>query len=92
MVRGVCRLLRSPVTQVSLHSTNYDKGEDFSKLYSFSELSNGLKGGRYDGDQIPISCQKNKKYVNNGLVHVLDRYVHQTALRKLTNPVTSLEV
>ena len=39
-----------------------DKGEDFSKLYSFSELSNGLKGGRYDGEQIPISCQKNKKY------------------------------
>ena len=39
-----------------------DEKEDFSKLYSFSEVTDGLKDGVYDADAIPITLQKNKKY------------------------------
>ncbi|PAA86963.1 hypothetical protein BOX15_Mlig032376g1, partial [Macrostomum lignano] len=39
-----------------------DKKEDFSSLYSFSEVTEGLKDGRYDTERVPVSCLKNKKY------------------------------
>ena len=43
-----------------------DSGEDFTNLYSFSEVTEGVKNGRYDTEKIPISLIKNKKY---GLRH-----------------------
>ena len=43
-----------------------DSGEDFTNLYSFSEVTEGVNNGRYDTEKIPISLIKNKKY---GLRH-----------------------
>ncbi|XP_065892202.1 uncharacterized protein [Dysidea avara] len=37
-----------------------DKGEDFSNFYSFSEVTEGVKDGRYDTETIPVSLQKNR--------------------------------
>ena len=45
-----------------------DEGEDFSKLFSFSEVTEGLKNGVYDTEKVPISLIKNKKY---GLYNVV---------------------
>ena len=39
-----------------------DQNEDFSKLYSFSEVTEGLRDGAYDTETVPISLRKNKKY------------------------------
>lgn len=39
-----------------------DRGEDFSRLYSFSEVSEGIKGGVYDNENVPISLRKNKHF------------------------------
>ena len=39
-----------------------DEGEDFSQLYSFSEVSEGLEDGVYDTETLPISLRKNKQY------------------------------
>ena len=39
-----------------------DRGEDFSRLYSFSEVSEGIKDGAYDTESVPVSLRKNKKY------------------------------
>lgn len=39
-----------------------DRGEDFSRLYSFSEVSEGIKDGGYDTEKIPISLRKNKYF------------------------------
>ncbi|XP_065897224.1 uncharacterized protein [Dysidea avara] len=36
-----------------------DKGEDFTNFYSFSEVTEGVKDGRYDTETIPVSLQKN---------------------------------
>ena len=45
-----------------------DSGEDFTNLYSFSEVTEGAKNGRYDTEKIPVSLLKNKKY---GLRHTV---------------------
>ena len=45
-----------------------DEGEDFSKLFSFSEVTEGLRNGVYDTEKVPISLIKNKKY---GLYNVV---------------------
>ena len=45
-----------------------DSGEDFTNLYSFSEVTEGLRNGRYDTEKIPNSMKKNKKY---GLRHTV---------------------
>ncbi len=38
-------------------------GEDFSKFYSFSEVSEkGVVNGTYETDKIPVGLRKNKKY------------------------------
>ena len=39
-----------------------DSGEDRSRLYSFSEVSDGLKDGAYDTETVPVGLRKNKKY------------------------------
>ena len=39
-----------------------DRKEDFSGLYSFSEVSEGIKNGAYDTKSIPISLRKNKRF------------------------------
>ena len=39
-----------------------DQGEDFSRLYSFSEVTEGIKDGVYDTESIPISLRKNKHF------------------------------
>ena len=39
-----------------------DSGEDRSRLYSFSEVTEGLKDGAYDTEAVPVSLRKNKKY------------------------------
>ena len=39
-----------------------DSGEDLSRLYSFSEVTEGLKDGAYDTETVPVSLRKNKKY------------------------------
>ena len=39
-----------------------DEKEDFSKLFSFSEVTEGLKDGAYDTETVPISLRKNKEY------------------------------
>ena len=39
-----------------------DEGEDFSKLFSFSEITEGVKNGTYDTETVPISLRKNKQY------------------------------
>ena len=39
-----------------------DEGEDFSKLFSFSEVTEGLRNGAYDTETVPISLRKNKQY------------------------------
>ena len=39
-----------------------DEKEDFSKLFSFSEVTEGLRDGAYDTETIPVSLRKNKKY------------------------------
>ena len=45
-----------------------DEGEDFSQLFSFSEVTEGLRNGVYDTEKVPISLIKNKKY---GLYNVV---------------------
>ena len=49
-----------------------DSGEDFTNLYSFSEVTKGLKNGRYDSESVPISLVKNKKYGLRNTVFELD--------------------
>lgn len=39
-----------------------DEGEDFNKLFSFSEVTEGLRNGAYDTETVPISLRKNKQY------------------------------
>ena len=39
-----------------------DQHEDFSKLYSFSEVTDGLQDGVYDTETVPISLRKNKHF------------------------------
>ena len=39
-----------------------DRGEDFSHLYSFSEVTEGVKDGRYDTESVPVSLKKNKHF------------------------------
>ena len=39
-----------------------DSGEDRSRLYSFSEVTEGIKDGAYDTESVPVSLRKNKKY------------------------------
>ena len=36
-----------------------DRGDDFSYLYSFSEVTEGVKNGRYDTEKVPVSLKKN---------------------------------
>ena len=38
-----------------------DQHEDFSKLYSFSEVSDSLRDGAYDMETIPIPLQKSNQ-------------------------------
>ena len=49
-----------------------DSGEDFTNLYAFSEVTKGLKNGRYDTESVPISLVKNKKYGLRNTVIELD--------------------
>ena len=49
-----------------------DSGEDFTNLYSFSEVTKGLKNGRYDTESVPISLVKNKKYGLRNTIFELD--------------------
>ena len=49
-----------------------DSGEDFTNLYSFSEVTKSLKNGRYDTDSVPISLVKNKKYGLRNTIFELD--------------------
>ena len=39
-----------------------DQGEDFDKLFSFSEVSEGLIDGVYDTETVPVSLRKNRQY------------------------------
>ena len=39
-----------------------DRGDDFSNLYSFSEVTEGVKNGRYDTEKVPVSLKKNKRF------------------------------
>ena len=39
-----------------------DRGEDFSRLYSFSEVTGALKDGVYDTETLPAALPKNKEY------------------------------
>ena len=39
-----------------------DQHDDFSKLYSFSEITDGLRGGVYDTETVRVSLQKNKHF------------------------------
>ena len=48
-----------------------DEGEDFSKLFAFSEVSEVLRNGVYDTETVPIAMRKNQKYgVYNTLFEV----------------------
>ena len=49
-----------------------DSGENFTNLYSFSEVTKGLKNGRYDTESVPISLVKNKKYGLRNTIFELD--------------------
>ena len=49
-----------------------DSGEDFTNLYSFSEVTKGLKNGRYDTESVPISLVKNKQYGLRNTIFELD--------------------
>ena len=49
-----------------------DHGEDFSRLYSFSEVSEGIKDGVYDTETIPISLRKNKHFGLRNVVFECD--------------------
>ncbi|XP_065191036.1 uncharacterized protein LOC135822240 [Sycon ciliatum] len=49
-----------------------DKGEDMSNHYSFSEVTEGLSGGRYDTERIPVACLKNKKYGVRNTIFEID--------------------
>ena len=39
-----------------------ERGEDFSRFFSFSEVSNGIKNGVYDTESVPFPLTKNKLY------------------------------
>lgn len=39
-----------------------ERGEDFSRFFSFSEVSNGIKNGVYDKEDVPLPLKKNKLY------------------------------
>ena len=39
-----------------------DSGQDRSRMYAFSEVSEGLKDGAYDTETIPVGLRKNRKY------------------------------
>ena len=49
-----------------------DTGEDFTNLYSFSEVTEGLKNGVYDTDRIPVGLLKNKKYGLRNTIFEID--------------------
>jgi hypothetical protein len=49
-----------------------DQQEDFTKLYSFSEIASGLRDGVYDVETVPISLQKNKKFGLQNVVFEAD--------------------
>ena len=65
---------RTGMTRVDDDFCQYlvDSGEDFTNLYSFSEVTKGLKNGRYDSESVPISLVKNKKYGLRNTVFELD--------------------
>ena len=39
-----------------------ERGKDFSRFFSFSEVSEGIKDGVYDMETVPFPLQKNKLY------------------------------
>lgn len=39
-----------------------ERGEDFSRFFSFSEVSDGIKNGVYDMETVPLPLRKNKLY------------------------------
>ena len=45
--------------------------EDFSRLYSFSEVTEGLKDGVYDTETVPIALRKNKFFGMSSLKLIL---------------------
>ena len=45
-----------------------DRGEDFEKFYSFSEVSEGIRNGAYDTETLPVGLRKNKQF---GLRHTV---------------------
>ena len=51
----------SHMTRVDDHFCQWlkDEGEDFSKLFSFSEVTEGIRNGAYDTETVPISLRKN---------------------------------
>ena len=49
-----------------------NQGEDFSGLYSFSEVSEGLKDGAYDTQRVPVGLRKNKEYGLRNTIFEMD--------------------
>ena len=47
-------------------------GEDFSNLYSFSEVTEGVINGRFDTKKIPVGLRKNKMYGLRNTIFEMD--------------------
>ena len=51
-----------------------DNGEDFSDLYSFSEITEGLTNGSYDTERMPIALAKNHRYGLRNIIFEMDLF------------------
>ena len=49
-----------------------DEGEDFSQLFSFSEVSAGIRSGKYDTDTLPVALKKNQKFGIYNIIFEVD--------------------
>eukprot|EP00117_Sycon_ciliatum_P029517 scpid51146/ scgid23484/ len=63
-LKNICVAAFADATRVDDDFCQYlkDSGEDMSNLYTFSELSDSVQNGRYNTVNVPVGCQKTKKY------------------------------
>ena len=82
---GMKHLIVAAFTHMKLVDDDFiiqlrDKGEDFSTLYAFSEVSERIENGRLDSETIPFSLQKMKSYGLRNPVIEIDLASHDNGI------------
>ena len=68
-----------------------DNNEDRSKMFSFSEVTEGVKNGKLDTDTLPVSLQKSKNYGIPNILFEMDLADSRIKWKKFTiNDLCSL--